>query len=192
VTETTIFSDFTSPFCYLAEAALWPRVERGEITVRYRALELFPPPAALPAPADEHGWREAVAPLAAEQGVLLAMPAFRPRTGKAHEASAFAAEQGVESPFRRAVFEAYWRDERDIGRIDVLMSLGAAVGLDPVSLRIALDLDRHAAAVQRDAELARRLNVPGAPTLYIGTGPGARSLIGAHPASALDEALAAG
>jgi len=185
----TIFSDFTCPFCYLTEAALWRHDEAGRVAVRYRALELYPPGTELPLPATDADWENAVQPLAEQLGLHLRSPDFSTRTRKAHEAAAFAAEHGLERPLRQAVFTAYWNDHADIGRIDVLTRVAATVGIDPDELKIALDIDLHAAGVQTDGEVARRLRVPGVPTLYLGTGPEARVLLGAQSASALDEAL---
>ena len=92
---------------------------------------------------------------------------------------------------RDAIFAAYWGEERDIGRVDVLMELIGRLDVDPTDLKIALDIDLHAATVDADEELARRLRVPGVPTLFIGTGPGARVLVGAQDRATLDEAIRA-
>jgi len=185
----TIFSDFTCPFCYLTESGLWRHQESGRIEVRYRALELYPTGTELPPTVTDDALAKAIAPLADQLDLTLSPPAFRTRTGKAHEAAVFAARHGLELPMRRAVFTAYWNDGADIGRIDVLTSLANAVGLDGAELKIALDIDLHADAVEADGVLARKLRIPGAPTLYLGTGPDARVLLGAQSASALDEAL---
>lgn len=188
----TLFADFTCPHSYVTEAALWSRAEAGVIELRFRAHELYPAPTEAPAPAEEPGWREALAPLARELSLALIAPDFRPRTAKAHEASVHAALHGGEIPLRRAIYEAFWKEGRDVGRIDVLAELAAGAGLEAEDLRIALDIDTHAEEVARQGELARRLRVPGTPTLYVGTGPDARVLVGAHSASALDAAIAAG
>jgi predicted DsbA family dithiol-disulfide isomerase len=189
----TIFSDFTCPYSYVTEAGL-RRVVGGHegVEVRYRALELYPAPAEPGALADEAGWEEAVRPLAERLGITLRAPAFRPRTRKAHEAARFAEEQGVGEAMRDAIYRAYWAEERDIGRVDVLMEIAASLGLDPVDLKIALDIDQYSESVVHDQRLAERLRVPGAPTIFVGTGATATVLVGAQSPEALDEALRAG
>jgi predicted DsbA family dithiol-disulfide isomerase len=162
------------------------------VEVRYRALELYPAPAEPPAPSEEEGWEEAVRPLAERLGVALRAPDFRPRTRKAHEAACFAEERGVGEAMRDSIFRAYWAEERDIGRVDVLMEIAAALGLDPVDLKIALDIDRYSESVVHDLRLAERLRVPGTPTIFFGTGASATALVGAQSPEALDEALRAG
>lgn len=192
-TLVTLFSDFTCPYSYVTEAGLRRAADRaGEVEVRYRALELYPTPAEPVAPAEEEGWEAAVRPLAERLGISLRAPAFRPRTRKAHEAARFADEREVGEAMRDSIYRAYWGEERDIGRVDVLMEIAASLGLDPIDLKIALDIDRYAEAVVHDLRLAERLHVPGAPTLFIGTGPAATILVGAQSPEALDEALRGG
>lgn len=159
-----------------------PRVE-----IVYRALEMYPAGVALPGPAEIA--RLALDAESISPGLAAAPPAFGVRTRKAHEAARFAAEHAAGDRFRDAVFAAYWSGGLDIGRIDVLAGIAAEVGLDPDEMRIALDIDRFGEEVLRDAEVARRLRIRHVPTLYLGTGPGARILVGAQTAADLDSAL---
>jgi predicted DsbA family dithiol-disulfide isomerase len=189
-TPVTIFSDLTCPYSYVTEAALWPMADAGRIELRFRAYELHPGPDAAPAPSAEPGWQDDIAPLARALGLTLTAPSFRPRTAKAHEALRFARSHGGEIALRRAIFAAYWANGEDIGRIDVLARLAEGASLDPEALRIELDIDLHLEAVRNDRELASRLRVPGAPTLFVGEGRDARILVGAASLQTLDEALA--
>lgn len=91
-----------------------------------------------------------------------------------------------------AIYTAYWSEGRDIGRIDVLLELAEGVGLDPIELKIALDIDLGRESVLADLALASRLRITSVPTVYLGTGPGSTILQGARSLSALDEALAVG
>ncbi len=187
----TVFFDFTCPFSYVAAATLGRRAAEGEVEVHARALELFPAPAVLRAPADDPAWETTLLVRAESLGIALRVPGFRPRTRKAHEAAIFAAEHCAGAGMRAAIFAAYWREGRDIGRIDVLVSLAPEVGLDPVDLRIALDIDRHLDAVLRDEALAERLRVVSTPTLFVGSGHEARVLVGAPVPEELEAAIAA-
>jgi len=185
----SFFFDFTCPFSYVTGAALREPDARGDVVVRARAVERFPAPAPLPSPAEEGGWEEAVRPLAEALGLPLRVPGFRPRTRKAHEAAWFAQEQGAGRAMREAIFAAYWGEERDIGRIDVLADLAEGAGLDPVSLRIALDIDRYRGEVLRDEETAERLRIRATPVLFLGSGPGARILVGAQGREQIESAI---
>ena len=182
--QIAVFSDFSCPFSYVTEAAL-QRVTESTVVVGYRAWELFPAPVELaPLGLAEAEW-QTVERLATRENIAFTRPDFRPRTGKAHEAARYAREHGLEAALRSAIFQGYWGDGRDIGRIDVLTELAAGVGLDAESLRIALDIDLHTAEVTADRELARRLQLPGTPVIYVGTGQDAQILAGAQEAQRL-------
>ncbi|MEX2581837.1 MAG: DsbA family protein [Gemmatimonadota bacterium] len=172
----TVFSDFSCPYSYVTESSL-RKLAVGELEIVYRAFELFPEPAPLEAPAVTD-W-EALSELAAAEELDLVEPKFRPRTRKAHEASRLARDRELEAAFRNEVFAAYWSEERDIGRIDVLMDLAERVGLDGEDLKIALDIDRFTGEVGRDLEVGQRLRIPGSPTIFLGTGASARVVAGA-------------
>ena len=187
--QVTLFADFTCPFCYVTEAALQLSAASADVRLVHRAVERFPIPPR-PAPAAEPGWRDEVAPLAAELGLPLGDPPFRPGTGKAHEAARWAAERGAERAMREAIYRAYWGDALDIGRIDVLQRIAESLGLDATELKISLDIDQHAAAVHQDVDLAHRLRIPALPTLFLTAGSEPRILIGLQTRGALDEALA--
>jgi predicted DsbA family dithiol-disulfide isomerase len=164
-----VFADYACPFCYLAESALQQLRAEG-VTVEAGAFELRPPGTPLPSPDEQWmrtGWQRSVEPLARELGVAMRYPAFSTRTRKAHEAVAFAREQGAMLELHQAVYRAYWEDARDIGRIDVLVEIGAGVGLDRGALRVALDIDQWTERVVGDAQRAGRLGLRGVPAYVL-------------------------
>lgn len=178
------FSDFTCPFSHVTEAALRRLEDEGVAAPRYAAFELYPSPAPLPAAASAKEV-EAARPLAEALGIAIETPRVLPRTRKAHEAAKAAEAKGAGRAMREAVFRACFAEGRDVGRIDVLVELGAALGLDPTELKVVLDLDTFAAAVDADQALARRLGIDAVPALVAGGGAGARLLVGAQPYAAL-------
>lgn len=174
----TVFSDFTCPYSYLAEAVLW-QLPRSDVDLRFRAFELFPD--GVPTVLDEFNeadWK-GIQSLASEVGVEVKLPNHRPATSKAHEASVFARDRDIEVEFRRETYSSYWQQSADIGRIDVLTGIIARLGVDPDDLRIALDIDRYYEEVAIDNDLGKRLRIPGTPTIFLGTGPSARIVTGA-------------
>ncbi len=183
----TVFSDFACPFSYVTEAALRRMEAAGEVASTYLAYELYPAPA--PLPPDEGGWMDALAPLALEMGLVLRVPPAPVRTAKAHEAAAFAQARGVGPALRDAVFAAYFADGRDIGRIDVLVELGTALGLDAGELKVVLDVDSLAPRIQAEQAAARQAGVDGTPTVVAGTGAEARWMVGARPYAELRAAI---
>lgn len=186
----TVFSDFACPFSYVTEAALRRMQAAGEAEAAHLAWELYPAPVPLP-PADAGEWLDALRPLADELGLPLRVPA-PVRTRKAHEAAAFAAARGAGPAMREALFAAHFAHGRDIGRIDVLVEIGTGVGLDASELKVVLDVDAFAARVAAEREAGRGAGVDGVPTLVVGTGDGARWLVGARPFAELRAAVLGG
>jgi predicted DsbA family dithiol-disulfide isomerase len=183
-----IFSDFTCPFSHVTEAALRRLEDEGLAAPRYAAYELYPAPAPLPAAVSADDV-EAARPLADEAGVPLRPPAPVPRTRKAHELAKLADERGMGRAVRDAIFAACFGAGRDVGRVDVLVELAAALGLDPTETHVVLDVDRYSAAVDADRALARRLGIAAVPALVVGGGADAELLLGAQPIGVLREVL---
>jgi predicted DsbA family dithiol-disulfide isomerase len=172
-----VFGDYACPFCYLAETEVARLRAERVIKVEAAAVELRPAGTGLPSPEVawmREAWQQEVEPLAAQLGVEMRYPARVPRTRKAHEAAAFARERGSFQAMHEAVYRAYWQDGRDIGRIDVLIEIGAEVGLDPMELRVELDIDKWAERVDTDAAWAALVGVTGVPA-YLLYMPGAAS-----------------
>lgn len=70
-----------------------------------------------------------------------------------------------------AILTALWRDDRDIGDLDVLAAIAREVGLDPAPLRaMALSADVQAEFAANDAEAIRR-DVFGSPTYIVDGDP---------------------
>jgi predicted DsbA family dithiol-disulfide isomerase len=185
-----VFSDFACPFSYVTEAALRRMQAAGEVEATHLAWELYPAPAPLPS-ADDGGWMDALRPLADELGIALRVPA-PVRTRKAHEAAAFAASKSVGAAMREALFAAHFAEGRDIGRIDVLVEIGAGLGLDASELKVVLDVDAFSARVAAEQDAALRAGVEGVPTIVVGTGDTARWLVGARPFAELRAAVLEG
>jgi predicted DsbA family dithiol-disulfide isomerase len=173
--KLVLFADYVCPFCYLAEPAV-ARLERETgVAVERAAYELRPPGTMLPALDGSwmrEAWHRSVEPLARALDVPIAYPRLMTRTRKAHEAVAHARtqEQAAGAAMHDAVYRAYWLDGRDIGRIDVLVEIGVAAGLDGAALRVALDIDQCAAAVEADAARGARLGLRGVPAYVLADG----------------------
>lgn len=163
-----VFSDYVCPYCRLADAAL-KRVREAGTVVEPAAFELYPQPQPVPSPDEtwmRRSWDVTVAPLAQELGVPMTYPAHVPRTRKAHEAVAFARARGAAVALHEALFDAWWREGRDIGRIDVLVEIGAEAGLDRGELRVALDIDQFADRVAQDLADAAAAGLRGVPAYF--------------------------
>jgi predicted DsbA family dithiol-disulfide isomerase len=65
------------------------------------------------------------------------------------------------------VLEAYVRDGRDIGRVDVLVDIATSAGLDRTTTKAVLDVDRHEAEVLSARVVARAEGVSDVPAFWI-------------------------
>ena len=110
------------------------------------------------------GYLDNMRQTAREAGIDMKRPPLVPNTRKAHEATEFAKEAGRLLPFHRALFQAYFRDEQNIGDVEVLCRSGTECGLDAAGLRGALDDGRFAAEVEEQIEWSRAVGITGVPT----------------------------
>ncbi|MDE2805760.1 MAG: DsbA family protein [Gemmatimonadota bacterium] len=167
--KPVLFFDFTDPGSYLASHLL-DRAGADDRCV-WHGLELRPPPRALVDTCDRdwQSYHALAADSAGKRGIPMNTPTFVPWTRKAHELAEFAREEDCYHAVRRALFEAHFVDRRDIGRIDLLVEVAAAAGLDSSGAKAALDVDRFAATVQGRRELAKNWNVAEVPAVVHGT-----------------------
>ncbi len=165
-----IWSDYVCPFCYL-ELPLIQRLQQahsGQVEVVWRAFELRPDPKPTLDPDGEYlhtTWNRSVYPMAAERGMVLKLPPVQPRSRLACEAVAYAREQGRFDAMHETLFRAFFEDGRDIGNTEVLIEIGAEIGLERDGLAEALGSGRYTGAVHEDQQLAYKLGVSGVPIM---------------------------
>jgi predicted DsbA family dithiol-disulfide isomerase len=166
--ELVVYTDYVCAWCYLLEPAL-ARLRDDGLAMDYRGIELRPAPRHLPAPGVATAeWNARIRPAAEALGVAMREPALVPRTRKAHELAAHARAMGLFHAVHDALFQAYWVDGADIGRIDVLVEIAAAAGLDADGAHRALGLDQHVDEVARHAREAREHRIVELPTIRRG------------------------
>ncbi len=162
------FHDFVDPGSYLMEVRLEALAAvAGGSTVVPVPFELRPPPEPM-LDAGEPAWLEywrAMADRLEHEGHPIARPRMVPWTRKAHELVLFAAERGIGAEARRAIYASFHEGGEDIGRVDVLLRIASALGLDATETKATLDVDRFADDVGAGREKAARLGVRGVPTL---------------------------
>lgn len=105
----------------------------------------------------------------------------------AHEATAWAREHDAEDPFHRAIFRAYFVQNRNIGAPDVLAEIATALGLDAADLRAALADRRYRDRVVAQYQEAREIGVTAVPT-FVAEG---YAIVGAQPYDVFRRLMAA-
>jgi len=162
-----LFFDYVDPLSWLVDRAVTGLEEEGGEPVERHPLELRPPPRPLLDP-DEPSWLERWEEARRISSTPLRPPALVPWTRKAHELALLAREKGRFAEVHESLFRAFVLEGRDVGRVDILVALAVQSGLDATETRAALDVDRHAEAVEALREEAERLRVRGVPTLLAG------------------------
>lgn len=166
-------SDYICPWCYIGLARLERLRDEFEIDFDVNAFELrpgIPPEGISRAEASKGrvyppGYIDNMIATARDAGIDMKRPAIIPNTHKAHETTEFAKEHGRVWEIERALFHAYFEEERNIGDIDVLCDVGASVGLDAGDLRRVLEDGRYAEAVEQELAWARAVSITGVPTV---------------------------
>lgn len=174
--QIKIYSDYVCPYCYLGEQIL-EEVKREnpelDIQVEWKPFELRPYPTPTLKPEDEYlprVWRQSVYPMAAQLGVAIKLPSIspQPHTNLAFEGFQYAREKGKGEEYTTRMFEAFFKEDKDLGDLDVLTQLAREVGLDQDKYRQALESRKYKEAHQNELEQSYKLGIQAVPTFYIG------------------------
>lgn len=169
-----VYSDYVCPYCFLAEFPLKEAIDGKDVEIEWMPLELRPEPTPTLRPEGEYlqrAWRDSVYPLARQMGVPIVLPKVSPQpyTRAAFEGLQYAKEHGKENEYTDRLFRAFFQEEQDIGRLDVLAALAGEVGLDPTDFHAALETGRyheaHQAALRHAVE---EMGITSVPTFIIG------------------------
>lgn len=165
-----VYVDYVCPFCFLVEPAIEELKRDRDVRVRVRPFELRPDPVPTLRPEDDYlprVWRDAVYPMAERVGVPVRLPSVspQPRTEKAFLVLQLAQEQGLAEDYSRAMFAAFFQDDRDIGDEDVIVDIAETLGMDAASVRKAMSspgrLRQHRADLAHATETVGVTAVPG-------------------------------
>jgi predicted DsbA family dithiol-disulfide isomerase len=170
--EIDVWSDYVCPFCYLAEPTLAQMQQefRGELRVSWHAFELRPDPVPTLDPKGDYlreVWQGSVYPMAQSRGMVLRLPPVQPRSRLAHEAAAFASDEGRFEEMNNALFRAFFEHGEDIGRPDILTRLATSAGIDGGKLATALKTKRYRQRVLADETKAHELGLSGVPAALV-------------------------
>ncbi len=114
--------------------------------------------------AEIRAMQERLTLLATAEGLALAARTRTCNSRRAQELGKWAESRGKGDPFRRAVYQAYFVDGRNIALIDELLRIAGTVGLPAGEAREVLDERRFAAAVDADWQRAADMRITAVPT----------------------------
>lgn len=173
--KVQVWSDFVCPFCMIAEQPLQEAIEASgvDVAIEWMPFELRPHPAPTLRPEDSYlqtVWPQSVYPVARRFGVTLKLPSVSPQpySALAWQGYQYARDKGLGADYHHRVLCAFFQDDLDIGRIEVLVTLAQQLGLDAEDFEAALREGRYLAAHTQALIQARELGVSSVPSLRIG------------------------
>ncbi|MFE5582847.1 DsbA family protein [Kitasatospora sp. NPDC056531] len=167
-----VWSDYVCPFCMLAEGPLHEATRDLDVEIEWMPFELRPHPTPTLRPEDPYLpaiWERAVYPMARRMGVDITLPTVSPQpyTRLAFEGYQYAAEHGRAAEYTPRVLRAFFQENRDIGRTEVLADIASELGLDAADFTAALTAGTYTAAHQDALRTAEAFRISVAPTIII-------------------------
>jgi predicted DsbA family dithiol-disulfide isomerase len=191
----TVYSDYVCPFCYLGRESLrqYRTGREGAVRVDWHPFDLRAgqrrPDGSIDPDADD-GKDEAyfeqaaanVRRLADEYGVEMDLSIARDVDSLPAQAASHAVLRSASYDyddwlaFDEALLAALWRDAHDIGDVEVLVDVATEVGIDPGTVRTAVDDPAVHETLAEAFERARKAGVSGVPT-FVYEGYAARGAV---------------
>jgi predicted DsbA family dithiol-disulfide isomerase len=168
-----VWSDYVCPFCLLAEGPLHEATRDLDVQIEWMPFELRPHPTPTLRPEDAYLpaiWARSVYPMARRMGVDITLPTVSPQpyTRLAFEGYQYAAEHGRAAEYTPRVLRAFFQENRDIGRLDVLADIASELGLDGTGFTGALTAGTYTEAHREALRTAEAHRISVAPTIIIG------------------------
>jgi len=173
------FFDCSSPWTYLAFHNIQPIAKEAGATITWRPIlvgGLFnavnPSVYAArenPVPAKARYMLKDLGDWARLAGLTIKMlpSVFPVNSVKAMRGCLWLEPQGKLVPFATAVFEAYWGDDRDISKDEVLADICARVGIDPQKFFAGINEPAVKDRLKANTEEAARRGAFGSPTIFL-------------------------
>jgi predicted DsbA family dithiol-disulfide isomerase len=169
-----VYTDFVCPFCYLGKKPLEEAAAGKDVTIEWMPFELRPAPMEPIDPWEDpsklSAWEQFIYPKAREWGVDMKLPHVSPHpyTGLAFEGFQFAKEHGKANAYYDRVADAFYREEQDIGSIEVLAKLAGEIGLDRELFKAALEQGTYKEAHRKALQTAAANRISAVPTFIVG------------------------
>ena len=175
--DVDLVSDFVCPWCWLGWRNFHKAGLSAELTFRPYMLDPLVPREGRPykdymrakfgdGAERFRQMREVLEASAPKAGITFRFDEMevRPNTLDAHRLMRWAQGQDLGVECAEALFEAYFKDLRDIGDASVLSDIATAIGMDGELVGELLATDRDEAKVMEEVGFFRRLGVSGVPT----------------------------
>ncbi len=186
-----VWADYVCPWCYLAIDRVRYLESEHDATVVWHPFELHPevPPGGAPAPRGRTT-REVRSELRSdleEAGLPIVRRTRISNSARALALSAWATDGEHWPALHRALYDAYWTEDLDLGDPETLVDIAARAGIDRTAASDAVAEGAGREAVRAARERALDLGIGGTPGWHFGNGV---VLVGAHPPEVFDRVIA--
>ncbi len=164
--ELHFYYDLVCPYSYLESHLIERAEDAGQVQVRWLPYELRPAPRPLLEPRGDHlrvDWTRTVYRRALALKVEIHLPRYQPRSTLPLAACLWAQDAGTLRPFRRALYEAFFCEGRDIASDPEIARAAERAGLDgaqAVAAAYSADLIARVGEIRAEAERAGVHGVP--------------------------------
>jgi len=177
--EITVFSDYICPFCYIGvETLRRVQPEVPPFTLEWKGFQIHPEYPATGVPVEQRMaqfgreryeaiWQNILS-LAASIDLPMQRPSVLTNSLMALEVTEFAKEQEKEEAFSSGVYKAYFQEGRNIGDLEVILSIATEAGLDPGAVQAHLQQRTYAPHLEMARRAAHAHGVSGVPTFIVG------------------------
>lgn len=164
--ELCFYYDLVCPYSYLESHVIERAEDEGQVEVRWVPYELRPAPRPLLEPRGDHlrvDWTRHVYRRALALEVEIHLPRYQPRSTLPLAACLWAQQAGALRPFRRALYEAFFCEGRDIATDFEIARAAERADLDgaqAVAAAYSADLIARLDEIRAEAERAGVRGVP--------------------------------
>lgn len=172
-TTVEVFVDYVCPFCFLVEDDVAELQRRRDVEVQIRPFELRPEPVPTLRPEDAYLpriWASSVYPMARRKGVEISLPTIspQPRSASAFVGLQVAHAHGLARRYSDAMFRAFFQQDLDIGKHEVILDVADSVGLPRAEVTAALTSQERREQQRADhAWAAHTLGVTAVPSFRV-------------------------
>jgi len=185
------YSDNICPFCFLGALRFEKLKQEVDFDIEWRGFEIHPevPKEGIPlniifqSPYLNKGI-EYMENLGKDVGLIIRCTMLC-NSNLSLKANEFAKRHGMFKEFHLAIFKAYFEENKNIGKINVILNIAESVGLNIQDLDEYLQSDEAENILKENSKFAFKHGINGVPTFIIGNS----IIVGAQPYDFLKKAI---
>ncbi|EJO5346356.1 DsbA family protein [Clostridium botulinum] len=170
-----VYFDFVCPFCFLGEKTLGEAIKGKNVKIQWMPFELRPEPAPRidpwKDPSKLNAWNNFIEPIAKNLEIDMKLPKMSPHpyTNLAFQGYHYANDMGKGDEYVKRIFNGFFQEELDIGKIHILASLAQEIGLNKEEFIEVLRNEQYKDIQKKALKHAyEETNITAVPTMIIG------------------------